>query len=79
MTPCVFALVSSTDCPSLIKTQELLLRPVSFAAQSLSATCQDTPVVYPLSTTMQDTVSARGTAHVVLDPTFHMLHKRLLS
>ena len=37
MTPCVVELVSSTDCRSLITTQELLLRSVSFAAQSLSA------------------------------------------
>ena len=37
MTPCVVELVSSTDCPSLMTTQELLLRSVSFAAQSPSA------------------------------------------
>ena len=37
MTPCVVEVVSSTDCRSLITTQELLLRSGSFAAQSLSA------------------------------------------
>ena len=37
MTHCVVQLVSSTGCPSLITTQELLLRCVFFAVQSLSA------------------------------------------
>ena len=37
MTPCFLELVSSTDFPSLITTQELLMRSVSFAAQSLPA------------------------------------------
>ena len=37
MTPCVAELVSSTESPPLITTQELLLRSVSFAAQSQPA------------------------------------------
>ena len=56
MKPSVVEIVSSTDCPSLITTQELLLRSVSFAALSLSAY---TPAQFPLGITMLDAVCAQ--------------------
>ena len=75
MTPCVVELVSTTDCPSLITTQELLFRSFSFAANHCQRSCQDTPAGSPLGMTMRDAVSARGTVQrVVLELVFHMLH-----